>query len=219
MPRNPLKLARVALAVFVFTGLTIAFVDFRQFAPARLGHVLAHAQFVPGLLNLLAGAMGSLVFAVGVVIALAIGRIYCSAICPLGILQDIVSRIGNWLPRKKKFLPFAQPKTTLRQLFLWGTGVAIVAGWGGFALALLDPYSNFGRIVSMLVRPLLTAANNSVVGLANAVGIQSLYRVTPPWAGVGALLFPAVFLTVVVAMSALRGRLYCYTVCPVGTAL
>jgi ferredoxin len=219
VPRNPLKLARVAIAVFVFTGLTIAFVDFRQFAPARLGHVLAHAQFVPGLLNLLTGALGSLVFAVGVVIALAIGRIYCSAICPLGILQDIVTRIGNWFPRKKRFLPFVQPHTALRQIFLWSTVVALVAGWGGFALALLDPYSNFGRIVSMLVRPLLTAANNSVVGLANAVGIQSLYRVTPPWAGVGALLFPAIFLTVVVVMSALRGRLYCNTVCPVGTAL
>ena len=219
MPRNPLKLTRVAVAVIFFTGLTIAFVDFRQFAPARLGHVLAHTQFVPGLVNLMTGAVGTLVFVVGVIVALAIGRIYCSAICPLGILQDIITRIRNAFPAKKKFLPFAKPHTALRQVFLWGTVAAIVAGWGGFALALLDPYSNFGRIVSTLARPVLTTANNSVVGLANAAGIQNLYRVTPPWAGVGALLLPAIFLTVVAVMSALRGRLYCNTVCPVGTAL
>jgi len=219
VPRNYLKPARVAAAALVFTGLTVAFVDFREFAPTRLGHVLAHAQFVPGLISLLAGAMGTVIFVVGIVVALAIGRLYCSAICPLGILQDIISRIGGWFPQKRKFLPYSKPQTTLRQVFLWSTVAAIIAGWGGFALALLDPYSNFGRIVSMLARPLLTTANNSVVGIANAAGIQSLYRVSPPWAGVGVLLLPALFLTVVAVMSALRGRLYCNTVCPVGTAL
>jgi ferredoxin len=185
----------------------------------QLGQFLARAQFVPGLVNLMAGAMGTLVFVAGLIITLAIGRIYCSAICPLGILQDIISRLSGWLPRKKKFLPFAKPFTKLRHIFLWGTVAAIIAGWGGFALTLLDPYSNFGRIVSTLARPILTAANNSIVGLANAAGIQSLYRFTPPWAGIGALLLPAVFLTVVAVMSALRGRLYCNTVCPVGTVL
>jgi len=154
VPRNPLKLARVATAILFFAGLTITFVDFREFAPARLGHVLAHAQFVPSLLSLLAGGIGVVFFAIGIVIALAIGRIYCSAICPLGILQDIITRIGKWMTRKKKFLPFAKPQTTLRHVFLWSTVAAVAAGWGGFALALLDPYSNFGRIVSMLARPL-----------------------------------------------------------------
>jgi ferredoxin len=219
VPRNILKLARIATAVLVFTGLTIAFVDFRGFAPARLGHVLAHAQFVPGFVSLLAGAMGTAFFVVGVIIALAIGRVYCSAICPLGILQDIIAHIGGWFPQRKNFLPFAKPQTAVRQVFLWGTVVAIAAGWGGFALALVDPYSNFGRIASMLARPLLTVANNSIVGPANAVGIQSLYRVEAPWAVGGALLLPAVFLTVIAVMSALRGRLYCNTLCPVGTVL
>jgi ferredoxin len=217
--RNHLKWARVVTAVIFFVGLTLAFVDFRQFAPARLGHALAHFQFVPGFVSLMAGAMGTAFFAVNIIVVLAIGRIYCSAICPLGILQDVITRIAGWFPRKKKFLPFAKPQTALRHVFLWSTVAAIAAGWGGFALALLDPYSNFGRIVSTLARPLLTTANNSIVGFANAAGIQSLYRVEPPWAGVGALLLPAIFLTVVAVMSALRGRLYCNTVCPVGTAL
>ena len=220
MPRNPLKTARVALAVLTFTGLTLAFVDFRGFAPPWLGHGLAQAQFVPGFVSLFVGTgLGALLFGLGLLVALAIGRLYCSAICPLGVLQDIVSRLTGWLRRKKIFLPYAKPFTKVRHVFLWPTVAAALAGWAGFALALLDPYSNFGRIVSTLVRPVLTVANNSIVGLANAAGTQSLYRVQPSWASAGLLLLPAVFLTVVVVMSALRGRLYCNTVCPVGTAL
>jgi ferredoxin len=218
--RNPLKIARVALAVLVFTGLTIALVDFREFAPPMLGHALAHTQFVPDLVSLAVGTgIGGVFFIVSIAIALAIGRIYCSAFCPLGILQDVVARISGWIRRKKKFLPYAKPFTKLRQIFLWGTVAVAIVSWAGFALALLDPYSNYGRIVSMLARPLLTAANNSIVGLANAAGIQSFYRVNPAWASAGLLLMPTLFLTLIAVMSALRGRLYCNTVCPVGTAL
>lgn len=220
MPRNPLKTGRVVLAVLTFTGLTLVFVDFRGFAPPRLGHALAQIQFIPGLVSLLVGGgLGAIIFGLGLMVALAVGRIYCSTICPLGILQDIISRATGWFRRKKKFLPYAKPFTKLRQVFLWGTVAAALAGWAGFGLALLDPYSNFGRIVSTLVRPILTVANNSIVGLVNAIGIQNLYRVQPTWASAGLLLLPALFLTVVIVMSALRGRLYCNTLCPVGTAL
>jgi len=220
VPRNLLRSARVALAGLTFAGLTIALVDFRGFAPAPLGHVLAETQFIPGLVSLLVGGgFGAVLFLIGLVIALAIGRIYCSALCPLGILQDIISRLGGWLRRKKKFLPYAKPFGKLRHAFLWGTVAVALAGWSGFALALLDPYSNYGRLVSMLARPLLTAANNSFVGLANASGWQGLYRVNPAWTGLGVVILPALFLTVVAIMSALRGRLYCNTICPVGTAL
>ena len=220
MPRNLLKNARVVLAALTFAGFTLALVDFRGFVPAPLGHVLAQSQFVPGLVSLLVGGgLAAIFFLLGLVVALAIGRLYCSALCPLGVLQDAIARISSWLRRKKQFLPYAKPFTKLRQSFLWGTVVVALTGWSGFALALLDPYSNFGRIVSVLARPLLTVANNSIVGIANAAGLQSFYRVDPAWASLGVLLLPALFLTLVAVMSALRGRLYCNTLCPVGTAL
>ena len=108
------------------------------------------------------------------------GRVYCSAICPLGILQDVIARLAAWTHRgKRKFLPYARPKTWLRQGFLWGTVAGVVVGWSGLTLALLDPYSNFGRITAGLFRPLVTLANNAIVGLANAAGLNSLYRVEP----------------------------------------
>ncbi|MFT3781599.1 MAG: 4Fe-4S binding protein [Nibricoccus sp.] len=219
MRHNLLKFGRVALAILVFSGLTIAFVDFRGFSPKMLGHVLAHAQFVPALVSVFAGGVGAVILTGGIVAAALIGRIYCSAICPLGILQDIVLRAKHWFSRKKRFLPYSKAFNKVRQVFLWGAVVACLAGWVGFTLSLLDPYSNFGRIVSMLFRPLLTVANNAIVGTANAWGFQNLYRVDPAWASAGLLIFPAAFLTVIVVMSALRGRLYCNTVCPVGTVL
>ena len=55
---------------------------------------LAKIQFLPAVLALNAGVILFLV-----VLTLVSGRIYCSVICPLGIFQDIVARIGR---RKKK---------------------------------------------------------------------------------------------------------------------
>lgn len=61
---------------------------------AHLAGLLAKIQFLPAVLALNAGVILFLV-----VLTLVSGRIYCSVICPLGIFQDIVARIGR---RKKK---------------------------------------------------------------------------------------------------------------------
>ena len=220
MLRRRLKLLRAAVALAIFASLAAALVDFRAFVPSRLGHLLASAQFVPSVVATATGAALSLACIVIVAATLAAGRIYCSAICPLGIFQDVVARLATALRlRRKAMLPYARPHTWLRQVFLWGTVAGVAAGWAGFVVALVDPYSVFGRIASSLFRPLLTLANNAVVGIANAGGFNSLYRVDPPWAGAGALALPALMLTLIVWLSAWHGRLYCNTVCPVGTLL
>lgn len=220
MPRSRLKLLRVAAALVVFLGLTAALADFRNLVPAAAGHWLAGVQLVPSLVALVTGAALSLASVVVIAATLACGRIYCSAVCPLGILQDLIGRLARLVQRgRTKFLPYAQPATWLRQGFLWATVAGVVAGWSGLTLALLDPYSIFGRIIAELFRPLVTLANNAVVGVANAAGINSLYRVEPHWAAVGALAVPAMMFLLVVGLAAWRGRLYCNTVCPVGTLL
>ena len=220
VPRSRLKLLRVIAALVVFAGLTAALVDFRSLIPAAVGRWLAAVQLVPSLAALVTGASLSLAGIIILVATLAVGRVYCSAICPLGILQDVLARLTAWTRRKGTgFMPYAPPLTWLRQLFLWGAVAGVVAGGSGLTLALLDPYSNFGRIASDIFRPLVTLANNVVVGLANAVGVSSLYRVEPPWGGAAALHQPALLLALLVVMVALRGRLFCNTLCPVGTLL
>ena len=220
MRRSRLKLLRAAAALVVFVGLTSAFADFRNLVPVAVGHWLAGIQFVPSLVALATGAAFSLAGVMIVAATLAVGRVYCSMVCPLGILQDVIARFSSWAHRReKKFVPYARPMTWLRQGFLWGTVAGVAAGWSGLTLALLDPYSNFGRMIVGLFRPLLTLANNSVVGLANAAGLSSIYRVEAHWAGVGALIIPALMFALIAALAVWRGRLYCNTVCPVGTLL
>ena len=201
----------------VFAALTAAFVDFRELVPWKIGHWLSEIQFVPSLVALLTGASLSLACIIIAIVTLAVGRVYCSAICPLGILQDVIDRLTKRL--KSRPASYSRPHTWLRQTFLWATIIAAVAGWGGFALALFDPYSNFGRIASDIFRPLVTLENNSVVGLADTVGWHGLFRVEPHWAGAGALHQPVILLILLVVLVVIGGRLYCNTLCPVGTLL
>lgn len=214
-----LKYTRVILAVAVLAVLTAAFIDFRGLVSEKLSHALASVQFVPAAIALAAGASVAIGAIIILVATLAFGRVYCSVICPLGLFQDAVARIAGWLRQKPLLLRYTRPATWVRQGFLWATVAGIAAGWAGLTLALLDPYSIFGRFGSMLFRPVVTVVNNWLVGPANAAGIDALYRVPPQWAAVGAAALPAAMLLLVVALAARRGRLYCNTVCPVGTLL
>ena len=220
MLHRRLKLFRVVVALAIFVGLTAALVDFRGALPPRVGHWLASAQFVPSLVALVAGASVALGAVLIAVATLAAGRVYCSALCPLGILQDIIARVATWWPgRKSPRRRYAPPVNWLRQSVLVATAAGVIAGWAGFTLAVLDPYSGFGRMASALFRPLLMLANNALVGPANALGLTALYRVEPHWAAAGVLSASAFLLVLLVVLVVWRGRLYCNTLCPVGTLL
>jgi len=214
-----LKPFRAAAACVVLVGLFAAFADFRGMVPASLAHSLASIQFVPSMVALLTGSSLAIAGLVILVATLVAGRIYCSVVCPLGVLQDVIARLARWLPGKRKGLRYSTGHRRWQWVFL-GAGLAgVLAGWAGFTLSLLDPYSIFGRIVFGLFRPLVTLINNSLVRIGNACGVDSIYRVDPQWVGAGALALPALMLVLVLVLAAWRGRLYCNTVCPVGTLL
>ncbi len=220
MPRNPLKLLRVGVAVAVFGGLTAALVDFRGAVPWFLGHALASIQLVPSLVALLTGASLTLAAVLVLGATLAIGRVYCSAICPLGVLQDLMGRLVRWRRRgRPPFARYAQPWTWLRWSAVGATAAGIAAGGTGLTLALVDPYSNYGRIAADLFRPVVTLANNALVGVAPLAGITGLYRVAPAWTSGLIMHQPAILLGLLLVLVAFRGRLYCNTLCPVGTLL
>jgi ferredoxin len=219
--RNIPKLIRVAAAVACLAVALVAFLDYRDFVPAAPKHAIASVQFAPAALALATGAAHSLAFACLVILAvtLALGRVYCSTLCPLGVLQDIVSRLARKFRRKKKLLPFRPAREKTRHVILVLALLAVAAGWGGFALAWLDPYSNFGRFAGLLFRPPVIFANNLVAALAQKAGSNAVPPVGVPWAGIGVFLPVLAIFGVVTVMSALRGRLYCNTICPVGTLL
>lgn len=219
MPRSRLKLVRVVFAVVMLAAFLLVFIDLRSSAPTSSIRQLASTQFVPALLGFGTGAAGATALVVILVVTLLLGRVYCSAVCPLGILQDAISRIRRWLSRRRPLLPYRRAQVWVRRGFFWATVAGIATGWFGFTLSLLDPYSIFGRIAADLFRPLVGHLNNLLAAAGTAAGVTLVNRVDVHWAAVGALAFPLLGLGLVAVMSARRGRLYCNTVCPVGTLL
>ena len=88
MPRRLLKPLRLAAALLVLAGFTAGFADFRGFVPGqRLAHLLAHLQFGPSFVALTTGTVFlGLVSLLILLLTLVFGRVYCSTLCPLGLL-------------------------------------------------------------------------------------------------------------------------------------
>jgi ferredoxin len=219
MQRSALRRLRIAVATALFAGLVSTLVGPHGRAQETVGHWLASTQFVASLLAVATGASLSLACILIVVAALLIGRVYCAAVCPFGVFQDIIARIADSIRRRKGILPYAPPLTWIRQLFLWGSVATVLMGFGGFTIALLDPYGNFGRIVSILFRPLIGTADRAAAGAAQLAGIPWHASPALPWGGLGVVALPAAILSLIIVLAAFRGRLYCNTVCPVGALL
>jgi len=219
MNQTWLKKIRVATALAFLALTTLLFVDFERldesYAPAVL-----YLQFVPSLLNFTQTlALAATGFIVVLVVTLLFGRVYCSTVCPLGTLQDIVIRVADKVrkPRKVKFKP-QKPYSWLRYGVLALT-VGLFLSGSVLALSLLDPFSNFGRIAGDLLRPMYVAAHNGYGRLLESFGIYGpfpLHWKAPPLA---TLVLPALFLLGLIGLSAFKGRMFCNTLCPVGALL
>ena len=179
-----LRRIRIIFATLFFLSVTALFIDSTGMAKEWLGWT-AKIQFLPALLALNVVTVLALV-----VLTLLVGRAYCSVICPLGVMQDVISRISGLRKKKKSRFSYSGEKKWLRYGILVIFVVALVAGLTPLA-ALLAPYSSYGRMVSSVVSPSLS-----------------------PVAIVAAVSF-----VVVAIMSWLGGRTYCNTICPVGTVL
>lgn len=216
--RRWLKPLRLAFALVVLGGFVAAFVDFRGLVPASLAGSLAAVQFGPALLAAAGGSgAAAVILAALLVLTLLVGRLYCSVLCPLGLLQDAVNRLAaRWRRRPLRYTP---ANAWLRYGVLAAVVAAVVAGAGGVVAAWLDPYSGFGRIASTLARPLLVALNNLLVPAAHSIGSTALYRVPVPLAAAGVVAFALAGFALVAGLAAWRGRLFCNSICPVGTLL
>lgn len=205
-----LRKTRIALATLFMLGLTWLFLDFTGAAHAWLGW-MAKTQALEAILALNAGVIVALV-----VLTLVFGRIYCSVICPLGILQDIFGWMGK--RRKKNRYTYSPEVKWLRYLMLALMVVAFVAGIGSI-VQLLAPYSAFGRIMTLIFQPLWQLGNNVMADLAERADSYAFYTVDI-WLKSMPVLIIAVATLVLLAILAWRGgRTYCNTVCPVGTLL
>jgi len=170
---------------------------------------MAKVQFLPAVM-----ALNVVVVVVLIALTLVFGRIYCSIICPLGVLQDVLAR----LRRKKNKYSYSKEVRWLRYPVLMLFIVALVAGVGVF-FQLLAPYSAYGRIATMIFQPLWMMANNVLGTIAERADSYAFYTVDVWMKSLPVLAIAAVTLVLLFVLAWRGGRTYCNTVCPVGTIL
>lgn len=205
-----LRKIRIILALVFFIGITMLFLDFTGTLRHWLGW-MAKVQFLPAIL-----AVNAAVVIILVVLTVVFGRIYCSIICPLGVLQDVIAWMGKH--GKRNPYSYSKAKNILRYVVLAIFVVALLAGVSS-VVALLAPYSSYGRIAGNLFQPIYEYGNNLLAAIAAHIDSYAFYS-TDVWIRSIPTFVVAALTFVIIAVLAWRnGRTYCNTICPVGTVL
>lgn len=164
-----LRKIRTAAAVLAITLVTLLFLDFTGTMTRWFGF-MAKVQFLPAVL-----AFNTAVVVGLLLVTLLFGRIYCSVICPLGILQDTVSWISAKRKGKKARFSYSPEKRNLRYGVLLVFVLLVVAGFTQIAL-FIAPYSAFGRIAESLLAPIWAFGNNVLAGIAEHYNSYAFYE-------------------------------------------
>lgn len=214
-----LRRIRIVFSTLVFIFFVLVFVDFKSIIPSNYTNTLMFLQFIPSVMkfyDLKTLAAGG--FLLILLLTLITGRTYCSFICPLGIGQDLNSRIGGRIKKKFRRYGYKKPFTILRYAILAVT-LVITMVWGIYMITLLDPYSIFARFMTYFAKPVVIILNNFVAGVLGKFDIYTLNNV--PVKGFPLIVYsiPAAFFLLIGGLSLTKGRLYCNMICPLGTFL
>ena len=207
-----LRRIRLIVALVFFILITLLFLDFTGTLHAWFGW-LAKIQFLPAVLALNVG-----VILLWVVLTLVFGRVYCSVICPLGVFQDVVSWFSGRRKKKKYRFSYSPAVSWLRYGVLGVFIIAMIAGIGS-VVALLAPYSSYGRIVSNLFAPVYQWGNNVLAYFAERSDSYAFYETSVWLKSLPTFIIAAGTFVVLVVLAWRNGRTYCNTICPIGTVL
>lgn len=207
-----LKRIRTTLAIIFFTFITLLFLDFTGTVHLWFGW-MAKVQFLPAVL-----ALNVAVIAILCVITLIFGRIYCSVICPLGVMQDIIGWIRTRKKKQRNHATYSPERRWLRYSVLAVFIFALIAGIGSF-VALLAPYSSYGRIANNLFMPVYQWGNNILASIAEHYDSYAFYSVDVWVKSMPTLIIASVTFAALIVLAWKGGRTYCNTICPVGTTL
>ena len=205
-----LKKLRVTAAIVFFTIISLLFLDFTGTLHHWFGW-LVKIQLIPAILS-----VNVIVIFLLLLLTLLFGRIYCSVICPLGVMQDIFIWLGGKV--KKNRFSFSPAINWSRWLMLAIFIISLIAGVH-FIVSLLEPYSAYGRVASNLLAPIYDWTNNLFAYIAERYDSYAFYSVDV-WVKNWIVLSVAIATIVILfTVSFIYGRSYCNTVCPVGTFL
>ncbi len=200
------KFLRQLVGIVVLTAFVLVFSRFDTFG--SFAGSLSVPQLVPA-------AIGHFWVAIVVILLLTAfaGRLYCSTICPLGLIQDFFLRCRR-LSGISRFrsMPAA---ATLHMIIAF---FVIASAISGFMLpfSLLEPFAMSGRMLSGVVQPLL-ARFFRVIGSGEGI---SWFGQASAKASDDLNSFLVIFSLLIVFFLCLKfGRIYCNSICPVGAVL
>ena len=178
---------RRLVVLVVLTGMIGLFVC-PTIACSRAFGWLPRIQLVPAV------AAGSVLVLVGIAVSVALcGRLYCSTVCPLGILQDVFRGVVTLGERWR--IPGSRPVRPVERIVVGAVRIAVLLAFVTSAFfglfAWLAPYGIFGR-----------AAVSFSGGTVTTVRALALGQVV-----------------LILFLTLARGRFWCNTFCPVGTFL
>ncbi|MBQ0080066.1 MAG: 4Fe-4S binding protein [Alistipes sp.] len=205
-----LRKLRIIVALTVFVAITLLFLDFTGVAQTHL-NFLSKIQFIPALI-----ALNLVVVVVLLLLTLIFGRLYCSILCPLGIMQDIFGFFGR--KQKKNRYRFSPEKKWLRRIVLIVFVIALIVGVP-IVTTILSPYSSYGRIAQNILAPIYGGCNNILGYLSEKFDGFTFYTTDIFIRSIVAFIVACVTLLVLSFLAWRNGRTYCNTICPVGTIL
>jgi ferredoxin len=219
MSSSLLRRIRIIFSTIVLILFILLFIDFKAIIPSAFFKSLAFLQFIPSVMKfmgtktILAGG-----FLIVLLLTLFTGRTYCSFLCPLGIAQDLTSRIGGKIRKKFRRYGFKKPFTILRYALLAITLIVTMI-WGIYMITLLDPYGIFARFMTYFAKPVVIVINNFLARILGKFDIYTLSNITIKSFPLIIYAIPAAFFLLIGGLSLTKGRLYCNMFCPLGTFL
>ena len=207
-----LRKIRIIVACVVFAALTLLVLDFTGALHLWFGW-LAKVQLVPAVL-----AGNAIAIVVVALLTLLFGRVYCSTLCPLGIMQDGISNVSGRCKGKKARFRYSKPLNILR----WGifTIFVVLLAWGvAGIISLVEPWGIFGRIAENIFSPVWRWGNNLLAWFAERADSYAFYSVDVFVKSWITFAVAVLWLAGIALLAWWKGRIWCNSACPVGTIL
>ena len=216
---SSLKLIRVAAALLSLSALTYVFLGGQLTFFSEFGVIISKLQLSNSILRFITpGAVFGSGLIVILILTLLFGRVYCSVICPLGILQDIGIHLKKRLQKKKKKLRYSKSHRWFRYSIL--ALVLMSPMFVGLAVVnKIDPYAIYARFAHAVLKPIVLFCGNIANQVLYFIGLS--WNKPPILPEITTLTFTiaVVSIGIVLVFVLLKNRLYCNTLCPVGTLL
>ncbi|PKK89593.1 MAG: hypothetical protein CVV64_13585 [Candidatus Wallbacteria bacterium HGW-Wallbacteria-1] len=204
--RRGFQIAFLLAAIAFFKGLLQSWSQemFRGLHPIPVMAALSRLLFLP-----------SLWFCLGFLILTAIlGRFYCSHLCPVGFLQDLIAALlqRTKVKANRQSQPLSLISTFLGTLFFTAlmTSMIMGASWYGW----IDHFSNMGRIYTGLIAP---GSSTLWLPVQNTFRQHSwLFLAGQPLEWNLPLVMGLLFMALLTLGTLFRPRWFCALLCPSG---